>query len=285
MAKIQAMTVATGSAGLRRIGDLDFLSWPALAAAGVEVLVTTRGGGVSGGPYAALNLSLHVGDEPGHVLENRRRVAVALGASPGDFVFAHQVHGTGVAVVSRADRGRGTVTTDDAIPQADVLVTSDPGTILAIMVADCVPIVLYDPVAQVLGCVHAGWRGTVARAADAALDAMRSLGARPEHILAAVGPAIAAERYQVGDDVATEAYWGFGKELDGILRSDDSGRWRFDLPAANARILREAGVPDTQIYPAGLSTGADPGLFFSDRDARPCGRFAALARLAPRAGQ
>ena len=285
MAKIQAMTVATGSAGLRRIGDLDFLSWPALAAAGAEVLVTTRAGGVSGGPYAALNLSLHVGDEPGRVLENRRRVAAALGVSPADFVFARQVHGTGVAVVSRADRGRGTASLDDAIPQADALVTADPGTVLAIMVADCVPIVLYDPVAHVLGCVHAGWRGTVARAADAALAAMRPLGAQPERVLAAVGPAIAADRYQVGDDVATEAYWGFGRELDGILRSDDSGRWRFDLPAANCRVLREAGVPEAQIYLAGLSTGADPGLFFSDRDARPCGRFAALAWLAPREGQ
>ncbi|HCU94332.1 MAG TPA: hypothetical protein DHU96_17090, partial [Actinobacteria bacterium] len=132
-------------------------------------MVTTRHGGVSSGAYATLNLGFHVGDDSEAVLENRRRAASALGADPGDFVFCDQAHGREVRVVSAEDRGRGARTLDDAIGQADALVTSDPGTVLVVMVADCVPIVLYDPVAHVLACVHAGWRGTVARVAEAAL--------------------------------------------------------------------------------------------------------------------
>jgi YfiH family protein len=183
--------------------------------------------------------------------------------------------------VTAADRGRGTLRRADSLVQTDAVVTRDPGTVLAVLVADCVPIILVDPEAQVLGCVHAGWRGTVAGVTGAAMHAMRSLGARPERMLAAVGPAVAADRYQVGQDVAAAAGRYFG-HLDGIMRPDGPGRWLFDLPAANRRLLRECGVPDRQIMDSGLATGHRDGLFFSDRDERPCGRFAAVARLQPR---
>jgi polyphenol oxidase len=247
-----------------------------------EVMVTTREGGVSSGPYATLNLGLHVGDSPDNVLENRRRVAAAFGAGPGDFVFCNQSHGREVRVVSAADRGKGARTLDDAIQATDALVTDDPGTVLAVMVADCVPIALYDPVAQVLACVHAGWRGTVARVAEAAVETMRSLGAQPEQILAGVGPAVAAQHYQVGQEVASAASECFRGDTGGIVTPDETGRWLFDLWAANHRILREAGVPDSRIQVAALPTGPDEGVFFSDRAARPCGRFALVARLKSR---
>jgi hypothetical protein len=186
-----------------------------------------------------------------------------------------------VATVTAADRGRGTLRRADSLVQTDAVVTRDPGTVLVVLVADCVPIILVDPEAQVLGCVHAGWRGTVAGVTGAAMHAMRSLGARPDRMLAAVGPAVAADRYQVGPDVAAAASRYFGN-LDGIMRPDGPGRWLFDLPGANRRILRESGVPDHQIMDSGLATGHRDGLFFSDREARPCGRFAAVARLRPR---
>lgn len=250
----------------------------------MDVLVTTRQGGVSSGPYATLNLSLHVGDVPADVLENRRRVAAALGADLGDFVFCQQTHGREVQIVSASDRGRGALRLDDAIKQTDALVTNDPGTVLVVMVADCVPIVLYDPAARVLACVHSGWRGTFARITEAALIAMGSLGARPENVLAGLGPAIAADRYQVGAEVAAEAGRCFGGDAAGIVRPDGSGRWLLHLAAANHRILRESGVPDSQIDVATLSTGAGPDLFFSDRQARPCGRFAVVARMTTRDG-
>jgi polyphenol oxidase len=274
---------ATTTYEFRRQRDLDILAWPLFDGLDAEVIVTTRHGGVSSGPYATLNLGLHVGDSPSDVLENRRRVADALGADPGDFVFCNQAHGREVRIVTAADRGKGAVTLDDAIQATDALVTTDPGTVLVVMVADCVPIVLYDPMAQVLACVHAGWRGTVARVAEAALESMASLGARPEHVLAGVGPAIAPDRYQVGQEVAAAADTCFSGDTAGIVKPDGSGKWLFDLWAANHRILREGGVPDSQIHVAGLPTGpADDAAFFSDRAARPCGRFAAVARLKPR---
>ena len=277
-----ARTVQADSAyNLRSRGGLEILSWPALDALGVDAFVTTRQGGVSAGAYGTLNLGLHVGDAPASVLENRRRVARALGAPPSDFVFCEQTHGREVTVVSAADRGRGTLRREDAIAHTDALVTRDEGTVLVVMVADCVPIVLHDPVAHILSCVHAGWRGTVARVAQAALAAMTALGSRPGDVVAGLGPAIAPTGYQVGGEVAAQARECFGEEVDAIVRPDGTGRWLFDLWAANRRILRESGVPDAQIHVAGVPTGDDPGLFFSDRQARPCGRFAAVARLRP----
>jgi YfiH family protein len=240
---------------------------------------------VSAGGYATLNLSFAVGDEAANVRENRRRAAAALGADPAHFVFAAQVHGSRAEVVSAADRGRGTLTAGDAVGPADALVTATPGTVLAILVADCVPIVLYDPSAHVLGCVHAGWRGTVARTAQAALTAMCSLGARPEDVVAGIGPSVAAGSYQVGEEVAGAARDAFGQQAQALLRpapAGGPGQWLFDLPAANRHVLRTAGVPDGQIHVAATPTGPGPGLFFSHRAERPCGRFALAARLEPR---
>jgi YfiH family protein len=273
---------ATTTCEFRRQRDLKILAWPLFDGLDVDVLVTTRDGGVSSGPYGTLNLGLHVEDAAEAVLENRRRVARALGAETKDFVFCDQAHGREVRVVSSADRGKGTLSMDDAIQQTDALVTQDPGTALAVMVADCVPIVLYDPAAHTLACIHAGWRGTVARVAEATLDTMKTLGSRPEHVLAGVGPAIAPESYQVGQEVADTADDCFGGDAAGIIRPDGSGRWLFDLWAANRRILREAGVPDRQIHVAALPTGPGRSAFFSARSARPCGRFAAVARMKSR---
>jgi polyphenol oxidase len=273
---------------------LSLLTWPALAASGAVAAVTARDGGVSSGPYATLNLSLTVGDDPARVLENRRRLAAALGAGSGDFVFARQVHGAGVRVVGDADRGSGAFRLDDAIADTDALVTTTPGVLLAILTADCVPIVLHDPVAGVLACVHAGWRGTVARVCAAAVAAMASLGSRPADVIAGLGPAADPARYQVGPDVHLAVTQAFGPTASSFIRPDPkaSQHWLLDLWAANRHVLREAGLPDPQIHITDLPTGPpDPstpatpaaspahGYFFSDRAARPCGRLALVAYL------
>jgi len=165
--------------------------------------------------------------------------------------------------------------------------------------------------------VHAGWRGTVARTAEAALAAMCSLGTRPRDVIAGIGPSVAPGSYQVGEEVARAARDAFGDEVAGAARdasggevagaagdevagaardasggraqgllrpapADGPGQWLFDLPAANQHVLRTAGVPDGQIHVAATPTGPDPGLFFSHRAERPCGRFALAARLEPR---
>jgi len=269
------------STTFRAAGDLRLLTWPALDASGADAAVTARSGGVSTGPYATLNLSLSVGDDPGLVRENRRRLATAFGAAPGDFAFARQVHGAGVRVVADADRGSGAFSLDDAIDGADALVTTSPGVVLAILTADCVPVVLHDPVAGVLACVHAGWRGTVAGVTAAALAAMRRLDARPADVTAGIGPAIGADRYQVGPDVYEAVTRTFGPAAAGFIRPDPSapGRWLLDLWAANRHALRQAGVPGPRIHTTEIPTGPVPGHFFSDRTARPCGRLALVARL------
>jgi polyphenol oxidase len=304
-----ASAPSPASARLREAGALRLLTWPALDASGADAVVTARPGGVSSGPYATLNLSLSVGDDPECVLENRRRLAAGFGADPGDFVFARQVHGSGVRVVGEADRGSGARTLDDAIPDVDALVTSTPGVVLAILTADCVPIVLHDPAAGVLACVHAGWRGTVARVAAAAVAAMQTLGSRPADIIAALGPAMAPDLYQVGPDVhqaVTQSFGPFGPFAPALLRPDPAPlaappgpgsatlpdtasrpvppagqpRWLLDLWAANCLVLREAGIPTAQIHVTDIPTGpAGHDCFFSDRAARPCGRLALIARL------
>ena len=275
-------TVDTAAAA-RSAAGVDLPGWPAFEGLPVQAFVTARGGGTSVGAYESLNLSFSVGDDPGAVLENRRRVAAAIRADLGDFVFTRQVHGAGVRVVSAEDRGSGAFAVDQQVPEADALVTADPSVVLAILAADCVPIVLYDPVAHVLGCVHSGWRGTVARVSEAALAAMSSLGATPENVVAGVGPAISPERYQVGADVAEAVERGLGAAAAEVIRPDGTGKWLLDLWAANRIVLSEAGLADEHINVAAIPTGAaGNNLFFSDREVRPCGRLALVARLGTR---
>ena len=170
-------------------------------------------------------------------------------------------------IVGEADRGSGAFRMDDAIADADALVTTAPGVVLAILTADCVPIVLHDPVAGVLACVHAGWRGTVARVCAAAVAAMTSLGSRPSSVIAGLGPAASPARYQVGPDVHHAVTQAFGPAAAAFIRPDPKapaspgapGRWLLDLWAANRHALREAGLPDHQIHTTDLPTGpTDP---------------------------
>jgi YfiH family protein len=268
------------TAAARPAAGLDLLGWPAFEGLPIEAFVTGRGGGVSVGAYESLNISLSVGDDPEAVLENRRRVARAMGADLGDFVFTRQVHGAGVRVASAQDRGSGAFAVDQQVPEADALVTADPSVVLAILAADCVPVVLYDPLAHVLACVHSGWRGTVARVSEAAVAAMGALGASPENVIAGIGPAIGAERYQVGAEVAAAVDGAFGDEAGAVMRTDGNGRWLLDLPAANRLVLREAGVADGNVHVTPYVTG--DGRLFSDRAVRPCGRLALVARLGTR---
>lgn len=256
------------------------LTWECFDPSLMQAALTTRNGGVSTGRYASLNLGLHVDDSDAAVLENRTRIAAALGATLDDLVFCEQVHRRAVTIVGDEHRGRGARSQADAIPATDALVTTAAGLVLAVLVADCVPIVLHDPTSGVLACVHAGWGGTVRGVTPAAVRAMVDLGADPRSIVAGIGPAIAADAYQVGDDVADAARAAFGERTDRVLRPDGTGRFLFDLVTAARIQLADSGVMTANIHPSGLSTG--PGTpFFSHRGEAPCGRFAVLARLRP----
>jgi polyphenol oxidase len=271
---------ATGpaSAELRAAAGAPVRIWDAFAGLPADVIVSTRDGGVSTGRYATANLGLHVGDDPAAVLTNRARAAAALGAGLDDLVVADQVHGTRVGVITEEHRGRGARSAGDAIPGTDALVTTVPGIVLVVQVADCVPLVLLDPVARVLATVHAGWGGTVRGVTTAAVHAMGDLGADPARLVAGLGPSIHPDRYQVGSDVADLAAEAFADRVDRVVRPDGTGRWTFDLWTANTLQLVDAGVPEHRIHVAGLDTGPETP-FFSHRSEGPCGRFAALARL------
>jgi len=265
---------------LRLRAGLPVLTWPVFDGHELDAVVTTREGGVSTGRFHSLNLGLLVGDDPAAVLANRARVASALGSSLDDFVFGEQSHQPKVQVVTDEHRGRGARTMATAIAGTDALVTTVPGIALAVLAADCVPLVLFDPQARILACVHAGWGGTVRGVTPAAVATMRTLGAEPARILAGIGPAIHPDRYQVGAEVAELAAEAFGHQVDAVVRPDGTGRWLFDLWQANTLQLTAAGVPADQVHVAGRDTG--PGTpFFSHRSEGPCGRFAAVARLHP----
>jgi polyphenol oxidase len=255
------------------------LEWTESADLGAQVAVTTRHGGVSEDAYGSLNLGLHVGDETDRVIANRERAARAFGVGLDSVVFAEQVHGADASVVGQSERGRGTRRMEDAIASTDILVTTALDTTLAILVADCVPLALLDPEAGVLAAVHAGWRGTAAQASTRALEAMGALGARPERVVAFIGPGVHPAHYQVD----LEVYEALARAVAPhplsaeVARPDRPGRWLVDLMAANHQQLLQAGVTPAHIFDCGVTTSDDD--YFSDRAARPCGRFALLARL------
>jgi len=251
--------------------DIPLLRWSIFDGHDVRAAVTTRDGGVSSGRFTSLNLSTMVQDDPDAVRENRARVAAAFGVRADRLVFARQVHGRVVATVAAGH---------PEVIEADALVTEDPQLALAIMVADCVPLVLFDPVRQVVAAVHAGWPGTVAGVTTATVERLVADGSDPADLLVGIGPSIHPDRYQVGADVEEKVRAAFGARAGEVIRPDGTGRWLFDLWQANIIQLTEAGVPMAAIELAALDTG--PGTaFFSHRSEGPTGRFAVLVRLAP----
>ncbi|MEO7126662.1 MAG: polyphenol oxidase family protein [Nakamurella sp.] len=261
---------------------LPLWSFPCFDPATLRVAITTRRGGVSTGSFASLNIGFHVGDEYDDVLTNRIRTAEAFGVDLDDCIFAEQVAGTRITRVGDPERGRGARSKADALPQADGLVTTEPGPVLALMAADCMLIAMHDPAAPALALVHAGWPGTVNGAIPAAVRAMLECGAKPDRIVTAIAPAVSAGTYQVGDDVAQAALSAFGPRVGEVLRPDGTGRYVFDLVGAAHIQLVDAGLKVASIFDSGQTTG--PGTdFFSHRFEGPTGRFALLAQLSGKA--
>ena len=243
--------------------------------------VTTRHGGVSAGAYGTLNLGGHVGDDPVAVTENRRRLAAALGVDK--LTIADQKHTARVAVVAEwlAGRGHGGVTdAAAAFPATDAMITNLPGTALTILVADCAPVVLYDPVRRAVGAAHSGRLGTVKGVIPQTVKAMAAtFGSAPQDLLIGIGPAIGAASYEIGAAESAEVTEAFGDAGTRLLTPTRPGHATFDLAAAIRRQLRTAGVPEGNVHHMAIDTRTSTDAFFSDRAARPCGRFAALAVL------
>jgi len=235
---------------------------------------TYRSGGTSVGAYQSLNMGLHVGDTHSAVVENRRRVANALGFELPAMVCAEQVHEGEVAVVSSVEAGRGALEIVDAIPGVDALITDTPGLLLTLCFADCVPVLFVDPALRVIAVAHAGWRGIVAGVIENTVREMNEqFGCRVETILAAIGPCIGPEAFEVGAEVAT-----FFPED----RLDDYPRPHIDLPSATYRRLISVGVPAGNIQRSEECTVAHPDRYFSHRrDGGQTGRMAALIGIPP----
>lgn len=230
--------------------------WRSALLAGVAHGFAGRRGGVSRGELASLNTGPGSGDDPALVAENRRRAAAAV--LPGaDIASVHQVHGRECVIA------RGTVPLAER-PHADALVTDQPGLLLAILTADCVPVLLADGQAGVVGAAHAGWKGALAGVTDAAVEAMIALGADPARIVAAIGPCIARASYEV-DEPLLRAFTDADPDNDRFFADGRPGRWQLDLEAYVASRLAGAGL--TRIEAMGLDTYVREDDFFSFRRA------------------
>jgi YfiH family protein len=245
---------------------------------GVVALTTTRHGGRSAGPYGGLNLGYHVGDDPDHVAANRGLLCHALGFET--LTVADQQHSRRVAVVDDALVGAGYRSDADArdrLGETDGLVTDQPGVALGVLVADCGPVVLFDPVRRVLGVAHVGRRGAVVDVVGATVDVMAgTFGTDPGDVRAAVGPCIGRASYEIGGPALDEVRQALG---DDLLEPSRPGHARFDLVSAIRRRLAGAGVPDDHVEVAGADTFTSTANVFSDRAERPCGRFMLIAAL------
>ena len=231
---------------------------------GVRALTTLRAGGVSEGPYASLNPALHVGDDPLAVHENRRRLMRAF-SLPGQPLWLEQVHGTHIVDADVPGEG--------GPPTADGAVTRTRNRVLAVMTADCLPVVLASADGKALAIAHAGWRGLAAGVLDAALEA---LGAEPRDVVAWIGPGIGPRHYEVDTRVRT-AFDSFpGGER--AFTHTEGLHWLCNLAHLARSGLEAAGVG--RVRQSGLCTYADRERFFSYRRDGQTGRMATLAWLA-----
>jgi polyphenol oxidase len=255
----------------RERDGLRYYTFPSFDALGIRHAVFTRWGGASRAPCATLNIGSLVGDDPAAVDENRRRMFAALGREEDSAPGIRQVHSARVTVARRRRAG-------EPLTETDGLVTDGSDCTLLMRFADCVPVLLYDPVRRAAGIAHAGWKGTVAKVAARAVDSLcAEFGCRPADIRAGIGPSIGPDHYRVGDDVARAVRASFPDDVEQLLTGAE-GSLRLDLWAANEAALREAGVREIEC--AGICTACHTEDWFSHRGENgKTGRFGALIWL------
>ena len=232
----------------------------------IRHFVSSRVGGVSKTPYASLNLGFHVGDDFQNVLQNRKLLASALGSPLNNFTTAKQIHDGKVTIITEESKGRGAAEYEMAIDDTDAMVTNVPDICLMILVADCVPILFYDPRKRAIGCAHAGWRGTVGLIAQNTVKILQEkFSSLPEDIIVGIGPSIGPHCYEVGTEVVTQVE-AISKEGKTHLTHSSLGNgWYFNLWEANKDQLVEMGIPEQNIEIAELCTYCNSDKFFSAR--------------------
>lgn len=237
--------------------------WP--APTWVRARATTRAGGFSAGPYAALNLGVHVGDDPQRVAENRGHLMSQLPACER-VAWLQQVHGT-----DAVDAASVTVTDQT---QADASWCTQPGVACAVLTADCLPVLFCSRSSAVVGAAHAGWRGLLSGVLESTVAGMQG---RPEELMAWMGPAIGPRHFEVGHEVRDQ-FLSRCAEDSAHFAPSPAGRWLADLYGLAARRLRSAGLG--WIGGGGYCTYAEDTRFFSYRRSPVCGRMASLIWIA-----
>ncbi len=234
--------------------------WP--APAWVRTWNTVREGGVSAGPYSSLNLGIRCGDDLQHALENRRRVARALGVKP---LWLHQVHGATVLGV-RPPQGSDPEPGSDPWggltpePEADAHVVHETDRAAVVLAADCMPLLFCTPQRRVVAAAHAGWRGMAAGILEATLEAM---AVAPQDIMVWMGPAISQSAFEVGDEVRAAFVAQSATAASAFTPSNVPGKWQADLFALARQRLAARGVE--KIYGGGQCTASNPTQFYSHR--------------------
>jgi YfiH family protein len=264
--------------GMKRIHHANgvvTLTFERLEGLPVAAHISTRHGGVSPEPWHSLNFSILRGDEPERVHENQRRLANALGISAASVVSCQQVHGTSIAKVDPDDAGA-------RITGCDGLITDAVDLPLSLVFADCVPLLIYDPVHHALGAVHAGWRGTLNGAATALLWAMQAAyDSQPSQVHVCIGPSIGPQSYEVGAEVVALAEARLPDTAAVLSHPNGVGSSaHLDLWLANLQLLVQAGVAPEQVEIAGIDTAQNTIDFYSHRvEAGRCGLFALVTWL------
>jgi hypothetical protein len=253
---------------------INFYTFENLNAAGVKHAVFTRHNGVSPPPWDSLNFGSLVGDDPARVIENYRRAFKALECQFESVYDAWQVHGTNVIFVEKPRSGA-------PHEKADILLTDNPKITLLMRFADCVPILLYDPRKRIIGLAHAGWLGTVQRVAGVAVQAMvEHYGSDPAHIIAALGPSIGPDAYEIGPEVVAmvqDTYGSSPDTIERILYKSNNSNY-LDLWTANKITLEKSGVQEIEV--AGICTASNINDWYSYRgEYGKTGRFGVLLAL------
>lgn len=243
------------------VNSVPFLKYPLLEKTGVvNHGFSTRLGGVSKGYCSSMNISIHRGDDPEAVDENRRRIAAAIGVKPENMVYTQQTHTTNVSVVTEADRGK-------SLPETDGMITNVPEVCLVTFYADCVPLYFVDPVKKAIGLSHSGWRGTVRKMANVTIERMqKEYGCRPEDIRAAVGPSICQECYEVSEDVIDEFRKNYREEYwKDLFYKKENGKYQLNLWKANEYNFLDAGILPEHMAISNVCTCCNPEILFSHR--------------------
>ena len=242
-------------------GKIYYYEPTAFAAAGVSGGFTTRHEGVSRPPYNSLNLGTGTQDAAPNVQGNRSVLARAFGTTLENLVTVTQVHGSDLLVIDQPNDDF----THFSRLECDGIVTDQPGVMIGVCVADCVPVLLFDPKLKVVAALHAGWKGTAANIAAKGVEAMVSVfDSRPGNIKAAIGPAIGPCCYEVDLQVKN----GFAKQeavWDLYAQPKEAGKWQLDLAAVNKHQLLAAGLATSNIDECGICVCCTPDSFFSYR--------------------